>query len=120
VPAKSRRKGATEERVLVRYLQERGFAAEKTSRAGYTGNDVSVPLLGIDRSIEVKVRARAFGQLYRWLGNSDLLIIRADRKPALVVLPLWLASEIAAVSEGVINEVRKGPTGPFVSHHGEA
>jgi hypothetical protein len=101
-PAKkraSRRKGAAEERALVRYLQARGFAAEKSSRTGYKGSDLSMPLLGIDRTIECKVRARAFGQLYKWLGNSDLLIIRQDRKPALVVVPLWLASEIAAEAE---------------------
>jgi Holliday junction resolvase len=113
-PAKkraSRRKGATEERALVRYLQDRGFAAEKTSRTGYRGSDISMPLLGVDRSCEVKCRARGFRQLYDWLGGNDFLIVRSDRKPALVVIPLWLASEIAAVAEGhktvVINEVRK-------------
>jgi hypothetical protein len=86
---------------LVRYLQARGFAAEKSSRTGYRGPDLSIPLLGIDRSVEVKVRARAFGQLYKWLGNSDLLIVRQDRKPALAVVPLWLASEIAVEAEGL-------------------
>jgi hypothetical protein len=103
-PAKkraSRRKGAAEERALVRYLQERGFAAEKTSRTGYKGSDLSMPLLGIDRSVEVKVRARAFGQIYKWLASSDLLIIRADRKPALIICPLWLGAEIAAEAEGL-------------------
>ena len=102
-PAKkraSRRKGATEERAMVRYLQAWGFAAEKSSRAGYKGPDLSVPLLGIDRTVECKVRAKAFGQLYRWLGNSDLLVVRADRKEPLVILPMWLASEIAAEAEG--------------------
>ena len=38
--------------------------------------------------------------MYEWLGNSDLLIIRADRKEPLCVLPLWLAAEVAAVAEG--------------------
>jgi hypothetical protein len=38
--------------------------------------------------------------MYEWLGNSDLLIIRADRKEPLCVLPLWLAAELAAVAEG--------------------
>jgi hypothetical protein len=103
-PAKkraSRRKGAEAERALVRYLQARGFAAEKISRTGYRGPDLSVPLLGIDRSVEVKCRARAFGQIYRWLANADLLVVRADRKEPLVVIPMWLASEIAAVAEGL-------------------
>jgi hypothetical protein len=103
-PAKkraSRWKGASEERAMVRYLQARGFAAEKSSRTGYRGPDLSVPLLGVDRSVECKVRAKAFGQLYRWLGNADLLIVRANRREPLVVLPLWLGAEIAAVAEGL-------------------
>jgi hypothetical protein len=102
-PAKkraSRRKGAAEERAMVRYLQARGFAAEKSSRTGYRGPDLSVPLLGVDRSVECKVRAKAFGQLYRWLSNADLLIVRANRREPLCILPMWLASEIAAVAEG--------------------
>ena len=90
-PAKkraSRRKGSAEERALVRYLQARGFAAEKSSRTGYRGPDLSVLLLGVDRSVECKVRAKAFGQLYRWLGNADLLIVRANRREPLCILPM--------------------------------
>jgi len=100
----SRRKGAEAERALVRHLQARGFAAEKISRTGYRGPDLSVPLLGIDRSVEVKCRARAFGQIYSWLANSDLLIVRANRKEPLVILPMWLASEIAAEAEGLVRK----------------
>ena len=102
-PAKkraSRRKGAAEERAMVRYLQGRGFAAEKISRTGYRGPDLSIPLLGIDRAVEVKARGNGFATLYRWLGNADLLIVRADRREPLVVLPLWLGAEIAKVAEG--------------------
>jgi hypothetical protein len=71
-------------------------------------------LLGISRSIECKVRARAFGQIYSWLANSDLLIIRADRKEPLVVLPLWLASEVAAIAENETSKARRA-AGPFLS-----
>ena len=85
---------------MVRYLQGRGFAAEKISRTGYRGPDLSVPLLGVDRSVEVKARGNGFATLYRWLGNADLLIVRADRREPLVVLPLWLGAEIAKVAEG--------------------
>jgi Holliday junction resolvase len=107
-PAKkraSRRKGAAEERALVRFLQQRGFAAEKVSRTGYRGPDLSVPLLGVDRAVEVKARGNGFATLYRWLGSADLLIVRANRREPLVVIPLWLASEIAAEAEG-----HAGPT----------
>jgi hypothetical protein len=84
---------------LVRYLQAKGLSAEKTSRTGYSGTDISLDLLGIERRVECKVRSHGFRQLYEWLGNADLLIVRADRKEPLVVIPLWLASEIAATSE---------------------
>jgi hypothetical protein len=100
----SRRKGLDAERVLVRYLQGRGLNATKVSRTGYAGTDLSVDLLGISRSIECKVRSRAFGQLYSWLANSDILVIRADRKEPLCLLPLWLAAEVARVAEGFERE----------------
>jgi Holliday junction resolvase len=96
---KSRRKGMKNENALVRFLQSRGFAAEKTSRTGYTGADLSVPLLGVDHAVECKVRANGFQKLYTWLENADLLIIRADRSKPLVVTPLELAAEIAAAAE---------------------
>jgi hypothetical protein len=84
----------------VRYLQAKGLSATKTSRTGYAGTDLAVDLLGIERRVECKVRSHGFTQLYEWLANSDLLIIRADRKEPLCVLPLWLAAEVAAVAEG--------------------
>ena len=101
-PAKkraSRRKGAAEERAMVRYLQARGFAAEKSSRAGYRGPDLTVPLLGIERVVEVKCRANGFRELYAWLTDRDILIVRANRREPLCILPMWLASEIAAEAE---------------------
>jgi hypothetical protein len=96
---RSRRKGAREELALVRRLQNAGFAAEKDSRTGYTGHDLTAPLLGVDRRVEVKVRGNGFNQLYDWLTGRDLLIVKADRREPLVVVPLRLAAEIAAVAE---------------------
>jgi len=67
----SRDKGAREERGLVRLLQQYGFAAEKVPLSGaahgWFGGDISLPLLGIDRRVESKVRADGFRELYRWL-----------------------------------------------------
>ena len=96
---KSRRKGAHEERMLVRALQERGFAAEKASRSGYGGHDISIPLLGVNRHVEVKVRADGFRELYKWLDARDFLIVRADRCEPLVVVPLKFAVEVARFAE---------------------
>jgi Archaeal holliday junction resolvase (hjc) len=98
-----RQKGNRAERAIVRFLQERGFAAERIPCSGSAGGsfcgDVSMPLLGVDRRIEVKVRRNSFRNLYDWLIERDFLVVRADRREPLVVLPLRLAAEIAAAAE---------------------
>lgn len=99
----SRRKGDRHERVLVKILQAAGFAAERVplsgSMRGRFGGDLSVPLNGVDRRVEVKVRADGFRELYKWLRGNDLLVVRADRSEPLVVLPLRLAISIAVAAE---------------------
>jgi hypothetical protein len=116
---KSRRKGSREEVALVRFLQAHGFAAEKCSRTGYHGPDVSIPLLGRDRLVEVKCRSRGFQDIYRWLADNDFLVVRADRREPLVVIPLKLAAEIATAAEqatrGAPSPSRRGDA-PFVFH----
>jgi Holliday junction resolvase len=98
-----RDKGARTERAIVKLLQQDGFAAERIPLSGAAGGrfggDVSVPLLGIDRRVEVKCRARGFQQLYGWLDGNDLLVIKQDRAEPLVVVPLRLAAEIARQAE---------------------
>jgi len=100
----SRDKGNRAERAIVKYLQERGFAAERVPLSGSAGGsylgDLTVPILNVDRVVEVKCRADGFRELYRWLVDRDILIVRADRSEPLVVLPLKLAAEIAAKAAG--------------------
>ena len=45
---------------------------------------------GVKWTIEAKKRADGFKTIYQWLekGDCDLLVIGADRKPALAVMPL--------------------------------
>lgn len=101
---RSRDKGNRAERALVRFLQEQGFAAERVPLSGAAGGsyvgDLTIPLLGIDRCAEVKVRSHGFSQLYAWLEQRDLLIVRADRREPLVIIPLRLAAEIARKAAG--------------------
>jgi hypothetical protein len=99
----SRQKGDRAERALVRFLQDQGFGAERVPLSGsaggsYTG-DLTVPLLGVDRVVEVKVRASRFRELYRWLAARDALIVRADRREPLVIVRLSLAAEVMKVAE---------------------
>jgi hypothetical protein len=100
----SRDKGNRSERAIVKFFQDRGFAAERVPLSGAAGGsylgDLTVQIIGIDRVVEVKCRADGFRELYRWLIDRDILIVRADRSEPLVVLPLKLAAEIAAKAAG--------------------
>jgi hypothetical protein len=91
----SRDKGNRAERAIVKFLQAQSFAAEPVPLSGSGGGsylgDLTMPVIGIDRVIEVKCRANGFKQLYDWLIDRDILIVRADRSEPLVVLPLKLA-----------------------------
>ena len=79
----SRQKGDRTERALVRYLQDRGLAAERVPLSGSVrgrfGGDVSVPLLGVDRRVEVKCRGAGFRRLYDWLAGNDFAETRGPR-----------------------------------------
>jgi Holliday junction resolvase len=99
----SRDKGNRLERAIVKLLQDHGLGAERvplsgSARCSYLG-DLTVPLLGRDLVVECKSRASGFCEFYSWLQGRDLLIIKADRREPLVVLPLRLAIEIALAAE---------------------
>jgi hypothetical protein len=100
--ARHRRKGNRAERAIVAFLRNRGFAAERIPLSGSADGsfigDIKIPLLGRDFVAEVKVRGNGFSRLYRWLPDRDLLIVRADRREPLVIVPLKLAADIAAVA----------------------
>ena len=99
----SRQKGDRFERKIVRLLQDHAFGAERVPLSGsvggsYTG-DFTVPLLGRDLVVEAKARAKGFATLYDWLEGRDALVVQADRKRPLVVLPLALALEVMRAAE---------------------
>jgi Holliday junction resolvase len=96
---RSRDKGSRTERAIVRFLQERGIAGEKVSGLYKPGPDLRVPVLGRDLRVEAKARSHGFAQLYSWLVDRDLLIVKADRAEPLVILRLGLATEIALAAE---------------------
>jgi Holliday junction resolvase len=116
-----RQKGNRAERALVAFLQDRGFAAERVPLSGAArgrfGGDISVPLLGVDRRVEVKCRGNGFRRLYDWLEGHDFLIVKADRLEPLVVLRLKFASEIAALAEQTKNSCEAGSAAGGIRHH---
>jgi hypothetical protein len=89
---RSRDKGTRTERAIVRLLQG---AATKVSGMYKPGGDINVPLLGVDGAVEVKCRAAGFSQVYNWLNQRGVLIVRADRQEPWIVLRVSLATEIA-------------------------
>jgi hypothetical protein len=100
---RARDKGNRVERHLAAFLQSQGFAAERVPLSGSVrgrfSGDVSLPLFGRDYRVEVKARATGFRGLYAGLTGASLLIVKADRREPLVVLPLRLAIEIAKAVE---------------------
>jgi hypothetical protein len=78
-------------------------SAERVPLSGSAGGsysgDLTVPILGRDLVVEAKARAKGFSQIYSWLQGRDALVIRADRRDALVILPLRLAADIAIAAE---------------------
>ena len=97
----SRDKGARRERQLQRYLQDDGFAAEKVSGMYKVGPDLTMPLLGVDRDIELKSRDTGFKQIRDWLVDRFAVVVWVDREEPLVCLRLRDAVEIARVAERV-------------------
>lgn len=95
----SKAKGSRIERECVNLLQEAGLAAERVPLSGSVGGkyagDISVPVLGIDRTLEVKCRASGWKQTYAWLADNYGLVIRADRAEPLIVLRLKDFAELA-------------------------
>ena len=77
---KSRDKGAREERHIASLL-----GATKVSRMRKPGHDLEMPN---GDTVEVKIQAQGFKSLYKWLSPVNLLVVRADRQPALVVMRL--------------------------------
>ncbi len=85
-----RRKGDRLEREIVKRLEAAGIPAKRVplsgSARGYPG-DVLATMAGRDHVLECKSR-RDFATLYTWLEHRDGLILKADRKEALMVLRL--------------------------------
>ena len=78
---RSRDKGAKVERAIVNALQAGGFAAERVPLSGAAGGrysgEIVLPLLGRDLCLEAKARADGFRELYGWLDQRDVLIVKA-------------------------------------------
>lgn len=98
----SKNKGAGFEREIVRLLQDHGIAAEKVPLSGAVKGgkydcDVSVPVLGIDRKVECKRRARQFKTIDTMLGTNFALFVRDNHCRPMVVMTV---ETFAALAKG--------------------
>jgi hypothetical protein len=55
--------------------------------------------MGRDLCLKAKARAEGFRELYGWLDQRDVLIVKADRQEALVVVRMSLAVEVAQATK---------------------
>lgn len=104
-----RQRGDREERRLVNVLQEAGFAAERLPTSGskvgtpFGGYDISLPLMGIDRKVEVKhhgtLTKSPFNKLYQYLDGRDMLIVRRDHSDPIVIINWDLALLLMLAAE---------------------
>jgi Holliday junction resolvase len=98
-----RDKGNRLERAIVRLAQDYGLGAERVPLSGAVGGsycgDLTIPVLGRDLTVEAKSRANGFREIYQWLNGRDLLIVKANRRDPLVIMPLKLAVEVAWAAE---------------------
>jgi hypothetical protein len=70
-------------------LRDAGIKAERVPLSGSTGGSFSGDLVIDGRyTAEVKARGNAggFALVERWLSDRDVLIVKPDRRPPLVVL----------------------------------
>jgi hypothetical protein len=85
------RKGLRVEQELVKLLLALGLVCVRVPLSGAAGGeftgDIHVELRGHKHRVEVKARKK-FATLHSWLAGADLLILKADRQPPLVVLSL--------------------------------
>lgn len=78
-----RTKGSRVERLLVEMHHEAGIPCEKVSRSGYTGEDLRI---GDEFTGEVKARKEPMKTALAWLAGRDLLFVKPDRQPPVVVM----------------------------------
>jgi Holliday junction resolvase len=95
-PAKQ--KGDRLERAVTSLFNASSIKAQKVPLSGAIAThpgDVNIWLDGKKWVLECKSR-KEFKTLYGWLENRDALILKGDRQPALMVLPLERFLELIA------------------------
>ena len=102
---RSRDKGTRTEHPARRLLRAQGQLTQG-SRAWCPGSNFNVLTPSVNRGVQVKCRAAGFCHAYG--RDYAVLIVKADRQEPLVVLRMFLATEIAGAATGSCTECDKG------------
>ena len=88
----SKAKGDRFERLIVESALAHDIDAHRVPLSGavaaYPGDVILRDSTGERWMVEAKKRAEGFRQLYRWIARADIVVVGADRQPALAVLAL--------------------------------
>lgn len=90
-------KGTRLEVEVVKTIEAHGLKVRRQPGSGIYADfphDVELVIHGKRYIVECKARKNGFATLDRWRGAADLLVVKADREPPMVYLPLRLFSEI--------------------------
>ena len=101
MPNSSRQKGDRAERQIVELFRNAGLEAYRIPLSGSVAgfkSDVEVRIGAKRLHLESKVRGNRFSMIYRWLLGADALVIKADRQPPLMILPLETFASLLANS----------------------
>ena len=86
-----RDKGNRVERELNKYFQQQGFFSKKVPLSGavehYKG-DLILKLMDKDYQVEVKARKDGFKTIHKFLKSNDILALKSNNKPFLLVLEI--------------------------------
>lgn len=105
--ASQRRKGLDGEREFARLI-----GGKRVPLSGAAGGEFSGDVVDSRGwRWEVKRRRNGWQELYKWLDGADVLAVRADRRPWLVVMPLDRFLDLTAGDKGGGLDGREHPPG---------
>lgn len=101
----SKAKGSGYELEVVRQLTTFGLRSARVGHQagmpGGTAHDIVAEIRGRNLRLECKRRADAWRELYVWLEQADILVMRSDRKQSLVAMPLALFLDLVGQADNV-------------------
>tara|TARA_X000001388_G_scaffold25071_2_gene17484 strand:- start:13286 stop:13639 length:354 start_codon:yes stop_codon:yes gene_type:complete len=88
--SKSKQKGDRFEREINEMFKRHGFDSKKVPLSGATWlkGDLITKIHGKTKTIECKVRAKGFKQIYEYLEGNDFVVAKSDRSVPLIITRL--------------------------------